>query len=347
MDPRQLTSVPGRKSNSLPTDLSEVVRTFVELPFYLFLLVSRILRESPIVLECYHVIIDLSIHTIQRIVQDPTIRECIASTISEGMNRFVQQPNLDQLLLHMVTSLSKSQPDIARQQGQDFPIVVSSFVQGILQHAVNRKSPLKMNKHHVNNQTEAVDTTESLKSLPLPVRSPSPPIDDVKHNAELCGVEKHDEDHTSAIGNADVFRPKGSTDDIETMSHDLVVCSSSSFSSAMLVTAADPITQHLCSEGRKIDDTLATLLPLPEVDIHNNMLIQIDNLPRDWTSATMVNSSVPKNDFAFDATDRQQQETGVSQIPSTAVEEESGTTAPLKTPQGPSLLHFPFFGRPR
>jgi hypothetical protein len=76
---------------------------------------------------------------------------------------FIQQPGLDKLLLHVATSLSKTQPDIARQQGQDFPMIVSSFVQGII-HAVK--------SNNTNTQNKSNKTTEISQQHPqLPIRS--------------------------------------------------------------------------------------------------------------------------------------------------------------------------------
>jgi hypothetical protein len=156
--------------------LLDIIQAFVEIPFSLFLILIEVVRRSPIIQEWYNACIDLSIFTIQRVVQDPTIQEGIAATIAMGMNLFVQQPNLDQLLLHMVTCISKSQPDIARQQGQDFPIVVSSFVQGILQHASRKgkdSNSINCNNHNINAQNKDNNANDETHPSHVPLRPSS------------------------------------------------------------------------------------------------------------------------------------------------------------------------------
>jgi hypothetical protein len=156
--------------------LHDIVQAFVEIPFSLFLILIKVVRRSKIIQEWYDACIDLSIFTIQRVVQDPTIQEGIAATIAMGMNLFVQQPNLDQLLLHMVTCISKSQPDIARQQGQDFPIVVSSFVQGILQHASRKgkdSNSSSCNNHNNNAQNKDNNMNDETNPAHFPLRPSS------------------------------------------------------------------------------------------------------------------------------------------------------------------------------
>jgi hypothetical protein len=135
----------------------------LEVPFWCAMAIVQTMRESAIIQKWFNFCLDLLIYIIQRILQDPIINECIATTIASGINVFIQQPGLDKLLLHVATSLSKTQPDIARQQGQDFPMIVSSFVQGII-HAVK--------SNNTNTQNKSNKTTDISQQHPqLPIRS--------------------------------------------------------------------------------------------------------------------------------------------------------------------------------
>ena len=285
MDTRQhhaaTTVIPERKNSNTPTFLSEAIRTIVELPFWLFLLTTQILRDSPVVQKCYDICIDVSIHTIQRITQDPIIQRIISNTISEGMNHFIQQPDLDQLLLHMVTSISKSQPDIARQQGQDFPIVVSSFVQGILQHAVNRKSPQKVNPLNKNNSHNPTDEASQhiVKPQQLSFEPQGTEAVECSIINDINGLNV-DSDHVAA---ADFG--KDETDEVETLNEDLIVSTSSSSSSMVTVTAPRtttttttvPTNQHILSVEHDVVELSVPSVSSSQVDEQNNQLSHVDD----------------------------------------------------------------------
>jgi len=100
------------------------------------------------------------------VLSHPAVKEAATATLVDGMNRFLTQPDLDELLLHVNDSVSKTQGkepkngscfvtpnycedfdphtpgiclpfsphvgDIARQAGQDFPKMVRHFVSGMM-----------------------------------------------------------------------------------------------------------------------------------------------------------------------------------------------------------------------
>ena len=346
--------------NSRRMDLTVVIQTIVELPFWLFLFMVRILRTSPVVRQCYNTVVEFAIHTIQRLLQDPIIQESIAATISEGMNRFVQQPDLDQLLLHMVTSISKSQPDIARQQGQDFPIVVSSFVQGIIQHAVHRKSPLKVShqqphqNHHHNNHNHnkpTVSTTTSSNSISTTEDNATTPqrqhrhqhqqqLSQMESNTETISTRNMDgEDRAAVPAEVDPSSmddtPNSGEEEILHDHHHLMVTTTSSSSSMVSVTEAP--TEQLDDHAESPDP----FTPLPHIDECNNPLLPIDDDGNDGTVADDASSMMPIHGKAISQSDRSEPSI-IAQTP-----DEHPVAIPSNDSKGPSLLQFPFFGRPR
>lgn len=66
------------------------------------------------------------------VLSHPGVQHHVANTIVTGMNVFLQQPNLDDIVKETVVSLSKSQPDLARKQGEDLPVILGSFLSGVL-----------------------------------------------------------------------------------------------------------------------------------------------------------------------------------------------------------------------
>lgn len=367
MGPRQRFSEPMgqsvRKYGNIPIFVSELIRAIVEVPFWLFLLALQMVRDSPVIQECYEVFIEFSIRTLQRILQDPTIQETISTTISEGMNIFIEQPNLDQLLLHMVTSISKSQPDIARQQGQDFPIVVSSFVQGIIQHAVNRKSPQKVSHHPGKNNSsiQADEAGQHLKPQQISVGSlSSPQIDSSTADIETRSIGNFDTGHLIDTPKADEALPNVTTgtsthsnEPDETLNDHLIIATSSSSSSMITATATTPTTQYLRSDENENYESSDTLIPLAQADKRNDSLLQIDDACSDLNGISTSSLDLPTDDSMLlvrgsvvpqlpgDISDSQ-----AANIP-IADSNQEDSVVPFKPQHGPSLLQFPFFGRPR
>ena len=126
------------------------------------------LASSPAV----HRLFDLAIQatasfSTQLLAIDP-VRQAAAETIAEGMNCFLRQPNLEEHLLQMADTMSRTQPELARKQGRDFPVLVGNFLQGML--SPNRDP--KPNKQSSLTRT----TTENKEENTVSSRGSSPAL---------------------------------------------------------------------------------------------------------------------------------------------------------------------------
>lgn len=60
------------------------------------------------------------------------VQIAIGHSIVVGMNMLLRQPNLDEHVLLMSETVARTQPELARKSGEDFPKLVGSFLQGML-----------------------------------------------------------------------------------------------------------------------------------------------------------------------------------------------------------------------
>jgi hypothetical protein len=65
------------------------------------------------------------------VLNHPLVQNAIADGIVAGMNAFVRQPDLDDHVKIMSETLSRSQRQLARNAGEDFPVLVGNFFEGI------------------------------------------------------------------------------------------------------------------------------------------------------------------------------------------------------------------------
>jgi hypothetical protein len=65
------------------------------------------------------------------VLNHPAVQNAIANGIVAGMNAFVRQPDLDDHVKIMSETLSRSQRQLARNAGEDFPVLVGNFFEGI------------------------------------------------------------------------------------------------------------------------------------------------------------------------------------------------------------------------
>jgi hypothetical protein len=65
------------------------------------------------------------------VVNHPAVQKAIANGIVAGMNAFVRQPDLDDHVKIMSETLSRNQRQFARNAGEDFPVLVGNFFEGI------------------------------------------------------------------------------------------------------------------------------------------------------------------------------------------------------------------------
>lgn len=116
--------------------LSSLVRwavtTCAELPLRLLLAGADAVRDSAVCNECRARFVQSLAATVAAVLSDSRVRDALAHIIAQGVNAFLQQPNLDQHIMSMAATIRETQPNLARQQGQDFPVIVGSFLQGML-----------------------------------------------------------------------------------------------------------------------------------------------------------------------------------------------------------------------
>jgi hypothetical protein len=65
------------------------------------------------------------------VLNHPSVQDAIANGIAAGMNAFLRQPDLDDHVKIMSETLSRSQRQLARNAGEDFPVLVGNFFEGI------------------------------------------------------------------------------------------------------------------------------------------------------------------------------------------------------------------------
>lgn len=110
-----------------------LVLILVELPLAISLAVFQGLRQRPIVQKCYACFIELICEITANILENKRVQKAAGNVIAEGMNTFLMETSrIEQHMKNMAETMSKAQPEFARKQGEDFPVVVGSFLQGIL-----------------------------------------------------------------------------------------------------------------------------------------------------------------------------------------------------------------------
>jgi len=112
-----------------------------------------------------NVLVQASANIVARVLSHPAVTDAMASAITEGMNKFMRQPDLDGHVKVMMDTMSNMQPEIARKKGEEFHNSVASFIQGI-----------------INPRKEDIGATEALKVV-TPTKtasSSSPPSKQVK-----------------------------------------------------------------------------------------------------------------------------------------------------------------------
>jgi hypothetical protein len=65
------------------------------------------------------------------VLNHPAVENAIANGIVAGMNAFLRQPDLDDHVKIMSETLSRNQRQLARNAGEDFPVLVGNFFEGI------------------------------------------------------------------------------------------------------------------------------------------------------------------------------------------------------------------------
>lgn len=99
------------------------------------------------------------------------VQIAIGHSIVVGMNMFLRQPNLDEHVLLMSETVARTQPELARKSGEDFPKLVGSFLQGMLSssHQKNNRPINNIGNSTIipiNNQNNNTATTTTNKGKP-------------------------------------------------------------------------------------------------------------------------------------------------------------------------------------
>jgi len=123
---------------------------FVETLGRLLVAVLERLAASPVVHRLAELTLQATASMVVQLLNIPAVQQAVAASVAEGMNCFLRQPNLEEHLLQMADTMSRTQPELARQQGRDFPVLVGNFLQGML-------SPNKSNTNNSNNNKQRVD----------------------------------------------------------------------------------------------------------------------------------------------------------------------------------------------
>jgi len=154
---------------------------------FVWLLVALLegLARSPAVHRLADLVVTAAAHLLTRLLAVEAVQTAVSGVIAEGMNAFLRQPNLEEHLLQMADTMSKTQPELARQQGRDFPVIVGNFLQGMLtpnkgkvvvaEDNNNKKkdSPSKNNKENVMASPRASSPAASmLRTLSFPMLLP-------------------------------------------------------------------------------------------------------------------------------------------------------------------------------
>jgi hypothetical protein len=165
--------------------VSSVVRLAVycllELPLCGLLIIIEQLGESPVVHRLGSLLVEGVAHLVSRVLDHEAVRAPLAQTIAAGVHCFLRnEQDLEAHVRSMAACVSKTQPDLARQQGQDFPLIVGSFLQGIL-HGVSSN---KQNRHEsASNAATAVSNPRQEESEdPQSQPSELPPSLSVRSN---------------------------------------------------------------------------------------------------------------------------------------------------------------------
>jgi hypothetical protein len=84
----------------------------------------------------FHAFFETFVHCIATVcaavLNHPAVQDAIANGIVAGMNAFARQPDLDEHVKIMSETLSRNQRQLARNAGEDFPVLIGNFFQGMI-----------------------------------------------------------------------------------------------------------------------------------------------------------------------------------------------------------------------
>ena len=118
-----------------------IVFLLVEIPLALILGFCRAVAERPIVQHAYYdCVLPLLVDVVSRILSHPHVQHAAAPVVAEGLHEFLtQSERVEQHVRNFTATVSKTQPEWARQQGKDFPLLLRSFFQGMVAATVGKQ----------------------------------------------------------------------------------------------------------------------------------------------------------------------------------------------------------------
>lgn len=137
---------------------------WIECMAHFVLSVLRSLASSPVIQALALLLVQAIAYILTQLLTIPVVRKALGDLIAEGMNAFLQQPNLDEHLLQMVETMNKTQPELARQQGRAFPILVGNFLQGMLLQSSSNSSSNKINNKNSNHANRLISKPSRIEA---------------------------------------------------------------------------------------------------------------------------------------------------------------------------------------
>lgn len=106
----------------------------------------------------FQAIVNVMASTTAAVLSHPLVKDAAAEVIVAGMNAFLRQDDLDAHLEVMIDTLSKRQNELARKQGEDFPVLVQQFMKGVM----GRPPSVRLSKTDADAALQQLEQTVSL-----------------------------------------------------------------------------------------------------------------------------------------------------------------------------------------
>ena len=105
----------------------------IDIPLALLMGFCRAVAARPMVQHVWDTGLDVCAHTMATILSHPSVQHAAAPCIAEGLHVFLSHTErVEQHVRALTVTVRTTQPEWARQQGQDFPLLLSSFFQGMV-----------------------------------------------------------------------------------------------------------------------------------------------------------------------------------------------------------------------
>ena len=160
-----------------------LVLLLVEIPLALILGFCRAVAERPIVQHAYYdCVIPLLVDMVSRVLSHPhVVQHAAAPMVAEGIHEFLtQSERVEQHVRNFTATVSKTQPEWARQQGKDFPLLLRSFFQGMVAATVGKQQQQQQQSSCCSSHDESGerspqrDTTPATTTTTVTNTTPTP-----------------------------------------------------------------------------------------------------------------------------------------------------------------------------